>query len=109
VTRIERWPDLAEQARRNLAGQQIDNVQVVVGDGAEGVPERESYDAVLVSAPRATANPPRSAHHRLIGSGCPSAYPVGLCTPTIAFSYSSASVGPRHSSRRCASPPRWRG
>jgi len=50
VTSIERWPDLAAQALRNLAGQAIDNVSVVVGDGTEGVPEQAPYDAVLVSA-----------------------------------------------------------
>jgi protein-L-isoaspartate(D-aspartate) O-methyltransferase len=33
-----------------LAGQTIDNVSVVVGDGTEGVPEQAPYDAVLVSA-----------------------------------------------------------
>jgi protein-L-isoaspartate(D-aspartate) O-methyltransferase len=50
VTSIERWPDLAEQARRNLAAQGIKNVQVVEGDGTEGVPAAAPYDAVLVSA-----------------------------------------------------------
>jgi len=50
VTSVERWPDLAAQALRNLAGQTIDNVSVVVGDGTEGVPAQAPYDAVLVSA-----------------------------------------------------------
>jgi protein-L-isoaspartate(D-aspartate) O-methyltransferase len=50
VTSIERWPDLAEHARRNLAAQGIKNVQVVEGDGTEGVPAAAPYDAVLVSA-----------------------------------------------------------
>jgi protein-L-isoaspartate(D-aspartate) O-methyltransferase len=50
VTSIERWPDLAEQARRNLAAQGIENVQVVEGDGTEGVPAAAPYDAILVSA-----------------------------------------------------------
>jgi protein-L-isoaspartate(D-aspartate) O-methyltransferase len=50
VTSIERWPDLAEQARRNLAGQRIGNVRVVDGDGSEGVPAAAPYDAVVVSA-----------------------------------------------------------
>jgi protein-L-isoaspartate(D-aspartate) O-methyltransferase len=50
VTTVERWPDLAARARRNLAGQGIDNVHVVEGDGTEGVPEEAPYDAVLVSA-----------------------------------------------------------
>ena len=50
VTSIERWPDLAEQARRNLAAQHIENVYVVDGDGTEGVPTRAPYDGILVSA-----------------------------------------------------------
>ncbi len=50
VTSIERWPDLAEQARRNLAAQGIENVNVVAGDGSEGVPAAEPYDTILVSA-----------------------------------------------------------
>ncbi|WP_255513030.1 protein-L-isoaspartate(D-aspartate) O-methyltransferase [Kribbella caucasensis] len=50
VTSIERWPDLAERARRNLAAQDIENVHIVDGDGTEGVPEAAPYDAILVSA-----------------------------------------------------------
>jgi protein-L-isoaspartate(D-aspartate) O-methyltransferase len=50
VMSIERWPDLAEQARRNLAAEGIENAQVVEGDGTEGVPAAAPYDAILVSA-----------------------------------------------------------
>jgi protein-L-isoaspartate(D-aspartate) O-methyltransferase len=50
VTSIERWPDLAEQARRDLAAQNITNVRVVDGDGTEGLPSAAPYDAILVSA-----------------------------------------------------------
>ena len=50
VTSVERWPDLAEQARLNLAAQGIENVQVVDGDGTQGVPPAAPYDAILVSA-----------------------------------------------------------
>jgi protein-L-isoaspartate(D-aspartate) O-methyltransferase len=50
VTSIERWADLADQARRNLAAQGIKNVHVVDGDGTEGVPAAAPYDAILVSA-----------------------------------------------------------
>ena len=50
VTSIERWPDLAKQARRNLAAQDIKNVNVVDGDGSEGVLAAAPYDAILVSA-----------------------------------------------------------
>jgi protein-L-isoaspartate(D-aspartate) O-methyltransferase len=50
VTSIERWRDLAELARRNLAAQDITNVHVLDGDGTEGVPAAAPYDAILVSA-----------------------------------------------------------
>jgi protein-L-isoaspartate(D-aspartate) O-methyltransferase len=50
VTSIERWPDLAEMARRHLMAQKIRNVRVVDGDGTEGVPSGAPYDAILVSA-----------------------------------------------------------
>lgn len=50
VWSIERFPDLAEAARRHLAGQAIENVEVVVGDGTKGLPERAPFEAILVSA-----------------------------------------------------------
>ncbi|MEU2390260.1 protein-L-isoaspartate(D-aspartate) O-methyltransferase [Streptomyces sp. NPDC007369] len=50
VVSVERWPDLAEEARRRLAGQGLDNTAVVVGDGTLGVPDRAPYDAVIVCA-----------------------------------------------------------
>jgi protein-L-isoaspartate(D-aspartate) O-methyltransferase len=50
VTSIERWPDLAEMARRHLMAQEIRNVRVVDGDGTKGVPSGAPYDAILVSA-----------------------------------------------------------
>jgi protein-L-isoaspartate(D-aspartate) O-methyltransferase len=50
VTSVERWPDLAEAARRHLAAAGVDNVRVVVGDGTLGVSDGAPYDAVLVSA-----------------------------------------------------------
>lgn len=50
VTSVERWPDLAAQARQNLTAQHIENVLVIVGDGTEGAPDYAPYDAVIVSA-----------------------------------------------------------
>jgi len=50
VWSVERWPDLAEAARRNLADAGIDNAEVVVGDGSLGLPRHAPFDAVLVSA-----------------------------------------------------------
>ncbi len=50
VWSIERWDDIAATARANLARHGVENIEVVVGDGSEGLPERAPYDAVLVSA-----------------------------------------------------------
>ncbi|MGW3174762.1 protein-L-isoaspartate O-methyltransferase family protein [Streptomyces sp. NPDC001153] len=50
VVSIEMRPDLARQARVNLARQGVRNVELRVGDGSGGVPDRAPYDAVLVSA-----------------------------------------------------------
>jgi protein-L-isoaspartate(D-aspartate) O-methyltransferase len=49
VVSIEMRPDLARQARGNLARQGVRNVELRVGDGSGGVPDRAPYDAVVVS------------------------------------------------------------
>jgi protein-L-isoaspartate(D-aspartate) O-methyltransferase len=43
-------PELAEQARRNLAAAGYDRVVVHVGDGSRGLPEHSPYDAIAVAA-----------------------------------------------------------
>ena len=45
---VERFADVAETARDNLARHGISNVEVVVGDGTGGLPEHAPYDAILV-------------------------------------------------------------
>jgi protein-L-isoaspartate(D-aspartate) O-methyltransferase len=50
VWSIERWPDLAEQARARLSRLDVENVEVLVGDGTLGIPDRAPYDAVIVCA-----------------------------------------------------------
>jgi protein-L-isoaspartate(D-aspartate) O-methyltransferase len=50
VWSVERWEDIAETARRNLALQGAANVEVVVGDGSLGLPERAPFDGIVVSA-----------------------------------------------------------
>ena len=50
VVTIERVPELAEQARRNLAAAGYENVEVRIGDGTRGVPERAPFDAIAVAA-----------------------------------------------------------
>ena len=64
VVSIEIWPDLAAQARRNLAAQNIGNVVVLVGDGTEGAPEHAPFDAIIVSAAFPHVPPPLAAQLR---------------------------------------------
>jgi protein-L-isoaspartate(D-aspartate) O-methyltransferase len=50
VFSVERYADLARAARASLGRCGAQNVEVVVGDGSEGLPEHAPFDAVLVSA-----------------------------------------------------------
>ncbi|GAA3058142.1 protein-L-isoaspartate(D-aspartate) O-methyltransferase [Streptomyces glomeratus] len=53
VVSIEMRPDIARQARANLSRlsrQGVRNVELRIGDGSGGVPDRAPFDAVVVSA-----------------------------------------------------------
>ena len=50
VVSIERWPDMVEQARRNLTRRGIRNVRLLIGDGSLGAPELAPFDGIIVSA-----------------------------------------------------------
>ena len=50
VHTIERIPELAEQARENLAAAGYDRVQVHVGDGSLGLPDEAPFTAIAVAA-----------------------------------------------------------
>jgi protein-L-isoaspartate(D-aspartate) O-methyltransferase len=50
VTSIERYRTLAESARKRLAALGCDNVDVIVGDGLAGAPERAPFDRIIVTA-----------------------------------------------------------
>jgi len=58
VWSIERFPDVAETAKNNLACHGIENVEVAAGDGTKGLPEHAPYDAILVSAAFPSVPPP---------------------------------------------------
>jgi protein-L-isoaspartate(D-aspartate) O-methyltransferase len=66
VVSIERIPELAEQARRNLSAAGYD-VDVRVGDGSLGVPDRAPYDAIAVAA--TTADVPEPLYEQLVTGG----------------------------------------
>jgi protein-L-isoaspartate(D-aspartate) O-methyltransferase len=50
VWSVERFADLADTARANLAGHGVGNAHVVVGDGTLGFAEHAPYDAIIVAA-----------------------------------------------------------
>jgi protein-L-isoaspartate(D-aspartate) O-methyltransferase len=50
VVTIERVPELAEEARRTLERAGYERVDVLVGDGTLGVPERAPFDGIVVAA-----------------------------------------------------------
>lgn len=50
VFSIERDPELAQAAARNLAQIGCHNVELYVGDGSQGLPDMAPFDAILVAA-----------------------------------------------------------
>lgn len=50
VWSVERHPELSAGAARALAGTGVGNVTLVVGDGAQGLPEAAPFDAINVAA-----------------------------------------------------------
>jgi protein-L-isoaspartate(D-aspartate) O-methyltransferase len=58
VISVERFDDLADEARRRLEGHGVRNVEVVVGDGSEGRPNRAPFDAIVVAAAFTSVPPP---------------------------------------------------
>ena len=67
VWSVERWDDVAVTARRHLARAGATNVEVVVGDGSEGLPEHAPFEAILVSAAFPRVPPPLAAQLRETG------------------------------------------
>jgi protein-L-isoaspartate(D-aspartate) O-methyltransferase len=68
VHAIERLPELAEQARRNLAAAgYADRVEVHVGDGTRGLPEHAPFAAIAVAA--AAPDLPPSLYDQLEPNG----------------------------------------
>lgn len=50
VVSIERYRTLADKAKERLAELGYGNVEVVVGDGLHGVPDKAPYDRIIVTA-----------------------------------------------------------
>jgi protein-L-isoaspartate(D-aspartate) O-methyltransferase len=50
VVSVEVHPELSRAAAENLAACGIENVELLVGDGSHGVPDRAPFDAINVAA-----------------------------------------------------------
>jgi protein-L-isoaspartate(D-aspartate) O-methyltransferase len=67
VTTIERIPEVAELARANLAAVGCENVEVIVGDGTLGYPQKAPYEGIIITA--ATPSVPRPLIKQLAEGG----------------------------------------
>jgi len=67
VWAVERFGDVAEAARENLARFGMTNAEVVTGDGTKGLSEHAPYDAILVAA--AFPSVPRPLEEQLAAGG----------------------------------------
>jgi protein-L-isoaspartate(D-aspartate) O-methyltransferase len=67
VVTIERIPELAEEARVTLLEAAYGNVEVRVGDGSLGVPDRAPFDGVAVAAAAPTVPP--ALYDQLVDGG----------------------------------------
>lgn len=79
VVSIERVPELARRAERTLAelgGPEAERIELVVGDGSLGVPDRAPFDAIAVHA--AAPGPPASLIAQLVAPGGRLVAPVAL-------------------------------
>jgi protein-L-isoaspartate(D-aspartate) O-methyltransferase len=74
VVTVERYRTLAEQARERLHDLGYGNVEVMVGDGLAGVPDRAPFDRILVTA--AAEDVPQTVVAQL-GEGGVMVLPVG--------------------------------
>jgi len=67
VTGVERHATLAARARRTLDALRVENVELLVGDGTRGVPERSPFEAIAVHA--TAPAPPRTLLAQLADGG----------------------------------------
>jgi protein-L-isoaspartate(D-aspartate) O-methyltransferase len=64
VVTVERYPSLAEEARERIAALGYDNVEVRVGDGTRGAPDKAPFGGISVTA-TALDEPPPSLRDQL--------------------------------------------
>jgi len=67
VTGVERHATLAARAQRTLDALGVENVELLVGDGTRGVPERSPFEAIAIHA--TAPAPPRTLLAQLADGG----------------------------------------
>jgi len=67
VTTIERIPEVAGLAKANLTAVDIKNVDVIVGDGTLGYPQKAPYNGIIITA--ATPSVPKPLIEQLAEGG----------------------------------------
>jgi protein-L-isoaspartate(D-aspartate) O-methyltransferase len=67
VVSVERHESLARGAEETLAALGVENVEVAIGDGSRGIPERAPFDAIAVHA--TAPAPPQSLLSQLAEGG----------------------------------------
>src|ERR687895_629915 len=97
VVTIERFESLAARARATLAELGYDNVEVRVGDGSRGAPDRAPFDGISVTA-TAMGEPPAALFEQIAPGAALS--PRAIRTAT--------SPRPPPPGARCARRPAWR-
>ncbi len=80
VHTIEIIPELSDRARETLTGMGYSNIEFRTGDGSEGWPEAEPFDAIIVTA--APGQVPPALKAQLAGGGR-LVIPVGTSTQYI--------------------------
>ena len=75
VVSVERLPALSAEAGEALSALNIRNVELRIGDGCAGVPDRAPFDAICVTASAAGAEPPAALVDQL-APGAPLVCPL---------------------------------
>ncbi len=50
ITTVERIPDVADLARKNIAKLGLKNIHIIIGDGTWGYPDNAPYNGIMITA-----------------------------------------------------------
>lgn len=58
VTTVERIPEVADLAKKNLDALHYTNTEVIIGDGTQGYPQNSPYNGIIITAATPRVPPP---------------------------------------------------